>query len=289
MKNWTDQLPLYGCLTGIELPDSGFEVIPGVSLRSVFVDMFGTSLLAFAPPPTPKAPHPGPWVPINGGYTFKSRVQVSITDVSSFDSLSPSAVAWLVAAMLRLQLPSPVRMAVLAAMPFDKMEVTHEPWPITFESATHQVGPYRTPSTVASEEDFLWLRTALPVASRLYHEERFFRAFSVYDQAQWSPTLEMGTVLVWTAIEALFDLGGEREKTKAICRALADYVSDGPSDRDRAFQVIRDMYGMRGSVVHNGGRVAPEDAIQSYQFAKVAFRRCIIDGKLPPSPQRVLQ
>jgi hypothetical protein len=99
----------------------------------------------------------------------------------------------------------------------------------------------------------------------------------------------MGTVLVWTAIEALFNLWGEREKTKAVCRALADYVGDGKSDRDRAYQVIRDMYGKRGSVVHYGSRVKPREAIQSYQFAKVAFRRCIIEGALPPSPQRVLQ
>lgn len=289
MKAWPDTLPLYGCLTGIELPDSGFEAALGVTLSSVFVDMFGTSLLAFAPPPKPKAPHPGPWIPVNGGYTFKSRTQVAITDVSAFDGLTPSAVAWLVAAMLRLQMASPVRMAVLAAMPFDMMKSTPEPWPIPFESATHHIGPYRTNSAAATEEDLRWLRGALPVAARLYHEERFFRAFSVYDQAQWSPTLEMGTVLVWTAIEALFDLGGEREKTKAICRALADYVGDGQSDRDRAYQVIRDMYGKRGSVVHYGGRVKPEDAIQSYQFAKVAFRRCIIDGRLPPALQRVLQ
>ena len=94
-------------------------------------------------------------------------------------------------------------MAVVAGTSFAMMKETRELWPVAFESATHQIGPYRTDSAVAGDEDLLWLRRALPVAARLYHEERFYRAFSVYDQAQWSPTLEMGTVLVWTAIEAL--------------------------------------------------------------------------------------
>lgn len=287
MIDWRDAVPLYGCLTGIELPEGLFEAAPGVTLSSVFVDMFGTSLLAFAPPANANSPHPGPWVPVHGGYTFRSRVQAAVTDMSAFDGLTPSAVAWLVAAMLRLQMNAPVRLAVLAAIPFDMMKATREPWPVAFESAMHQLGPYREDSAVAADEDLRWLRGALPTAARLYHEERFFRAFSVYDQAQWSPTLEMGTVLIWTAIEALFDLGGAREKTKAVCRALADYVGDGQSDRDLAYQIIRDTYGKRGGFVHYGSPVEPQAAIQSYLFAKVAFRRCIIDGVLPPSTQRL--
>ena len=53
-------LPLYGCLTGIELPDDLFEPVSGITLRTVFVDMFGGSMLSFGPPPKPSAPHPAP-------------------------------------------------------------------------------------------------------------------------------------------------------------------------------------------------------------------------------------
>jgi len=91
----------------------------------------------------------------------------------------------------------------------------------------------------------------------------------------------MGSVLVGRAIEALFDLSAECDKTRANCRLLTAYVEHGQSDRDRAYQVIRDMYARRSSVVHYGGRVTVQEAIQSYHFAKVPFRRCIIEDRLP--------
>jgi hypothetical protein len=56
-----------------------------------------------------------------GGYTFESRVEIAISDISSLGGLSPTVVAWLVAAVLRLQIETPVRMAVLGGMPFDEM------------------------------------------------------------------------------------------------------------------------------------------------------------------------
>jgi hypothetical protein len=99
----------------------------------------------------------------------------------------------------------------------------------------------------------------------------------------------MSAVLVWTAIEALFDLGAERDKTRAICKALSDYVSTSRADRDRAYQVIQDLYKKRGRVVHVGRSVDPSDFMQSLQLARVAFRRVLIDGELPMSPDFRIQ
>jgi hypothetical protein len=94
------------------------ELVPGITLRRVFVDMFGASMLAFAPPQTKSAPHPAPWIAVRGGYSFESRVEVAISDTSSLSGLNATAVAWMIAAVLRLQTETPVRMAVLGGMPF---------------------------------------------------------------------------------------------------------------------------------------------------------------------------
>ncbi len=168
-------------------------------------------------------------------------------------------------------------------MPFDEMGGREEAAAaVLFEDAHQHVGIFREQRAKATRNNLYWLKHFLPVAARLLRQERFFRAFSVYEQAQWSSTVDISTVLVWTAIEALFDLGHQRDKTRAICTALSEYVSTSPSDRDRAYQVVRDMLHKRGSVVHVGRSIDTKDFVQSFQFARVAFRRVLIDGALPP-------
>jgi hypothetical protein len=114
-------------------------------------------------------------------------------------------------------------------MPFDTLgERRQEIRAIAFESAPHQIGTFKARRLEATKDELSWLRDMLPVAARLYHDERFFRSFSVYDQAQWTPTPEIGTVLIWTAIEILFDLASEREKTKRSARRYL--ITSGPTD-----------------------------------------------------------
>ncbi len=281
--------PIYGCLSGIELSKEKVEILPGVALRRVYVDTFGATMMAFGPPPTVTSPHPAPWVAVQGGFIFESRVEVALTDMRAFDGLVPSVALWLVAAVLRLRVSAPIRLAVIGNMPFDNMrELSQKAHAVAFESAPHQFGMFTAARSEASEDEILWLREMLPIAARLYHDERFFRAFSVYDQAQWTPTPEMGTVLVWTAIEILFDLAGEREKTKEICGALSDYVAVDRPDRDRAYQVIQSLYYKRGQTVHAGRGLAPEDVMQSYRLASTAFQRVLIDGSLPLSRSKTV-
>ena len=235
--------PIYGCITGIQIPKDRIEILPGIVLRRVYVDTFGTTTMAFAPPPTPKSPHPGPWAAVRGGFTFSGRVEVGLADSNACCGLKPLVAIWLVAAVLRLRTPTPIRLAVVANMPFDSIgENPREGQAVAFENSPHQIGSYSAENIEASEDQISWLRDTLPEASRLYHDERFSRAFSVSDQALWTPTAEMGTVLVWTAVEILFDLGTQRGKTKAICRALSEYVGESQADRDRAYQVIQDLY-----------------------------------------------
>lgn len=279
-------IPLYGCLTGLELPDSRIEVLHGIVLRRVYVDTFGATMMAFAPP-TISRPYQEPWAAVQGGFTFESRVEIAITDARACDGMAPSVVAWLVAAVLRLHVKSPIRLAVIANMPFDQMSKS---WSkveaIAFETAPQQTGVFTAQHIEASELHLSWLKEKLPVAARLYHEERFFRAFSIYDQSLWSPSPETSNMLIWTAIEILFDLGREREKNKAISGALSAYVAADRPDRDRAYQVIQGLYHKRGQAIHAGRRMDTEDIIQSHQLARAAFQRALINGKLPPSSAR---
>ncbi|HLY44978.1 MAG TPA: hypothetical protein VKQ73_05320 [Stellaceae bacterium] len=265
------------------------EVLPGLIFKRVYVDTFGATMMAFAPPPTEGAPHPTPWAAVRGGFSFEGRVQIELTDMSIWDGLTPSVAVWLVAAVLRLRVAAPIRLAVIGNMPFHEMGGRwKEVKAVAFESAPRQIGAFTANCIEATEVEILWLRNTLPVAARLYRDERFFRAFSLYDQAQWTPTAEIGTVLVWTAIEILFDLTGTLEKTKAICNALSNYVAADRSDRDHAYQVIRKLYYVRGKTIHAGRSMTAPDVIQSFRLASVAFERVLMEGKLPPQQGKTL-
>jgi hypothetical protein len=278
--------PVYACLTGIELQSDVIDILPGLSLRRVYVDTFGATMMALAPPPTPKSHHPAPWVAVRGGFNFEGRVEVELADMRAYDGVTPSVIIWLVAAILRLHVRTPIRLAVLGNMPFHKMGAHYKTaHAIAFESASHQIGEFNAFRTEVGAEDLEWLRDMLPVAARLYHNERFFRAFSVFDQAQWTPTPELGAMLVWTSIEILFDLASERAKTRAICKALSEYVAADQADRDRAYQVIQELYFQRGRTVHAGRSIAHEDILQLFRIVRVAFKRTLIDGHVPVSPK----
>jgi hypothetical protein len=99
----------------------------------------------------------------------------------------------------------------------------------------------------------------------------------------------MGTLLIWTAIEILFDLSGEQGETKAICSALSEYVASDAQDRDRAYNVIRELYEKRGRIVHAGREIEARDFGQSFALARAAFRNVLGTAELPRSRSRVLQ
>ena len=151
------------------------------------------------------------------------------------------------------------------------------------------MGIFRTQFTELTREDVAWVSHALSVAARLYHDDRFMRAFTVFDESLWSGRTQVGTVLLWTAMEILFDLSGAQHKTKAICSSLSAYVAADEPDRDRAYNVIRELYEKRGRVVHSGRTVEKQDYAQSFALARAAFVKVLDTEQLPPSQTQLLQ
>jgi len=276
-----DVLPIYGSVTGITLPINTFHVCEGIELRKGFFKIFSAPMLAFAEPATPNTHTPGPWVAIHGGFSFKSRVELVIQNLNAFDDFTPSQAMWIVAALLRLHIEAPIRINVVANVPLANLPEHKNAQALSFEAAPLQVGLFRADQADLDVEGLNWLSSALPVAARLFHDERFNRAFTLYDAATWADRIELATVLLWTSVEVLFDLGGERNKTKAICSALAEYVAHDARDRDRAYNVIRDLYGKRGSIVHAGQNIHQNDFAQSYSIVRAMFRNVLGRQALP--------
>ena len=276
------ELPLYGCLTGLILPVENFELAPGLTLRRAYFDIFDAPMMAFAPPEKPHSHHPAPWVAVRGGFTFQSRVELAIHDLGPLDGFSPSLAAWLIAALFRLRIEAPVRIPALAKVPLKQLSNTNGTAD-AFESAPYHIGLFRGMHATLTLEDLQWAATTLPIAARFCHDDRFMRAFSIFDESVWSLRVELGTILIWTAIEILFDKSAEQSKTKAICSALSEFVASSPEDRDRAYNMIRDLYEKRGRIVHVGQKIDPNDFGQSFAFARAAFMNVLNRNKLPPA------
>jgi hypothetical protein len=261
-----------------------FEISPGLILRRTFVDTFGARMMAFSPPTVPKGVHPTPWAAVEGSFGFEGRVELLIDDQGVPDGFDPSSTAWLVAALFRLRLQAPVRMAVLANMPFGSMaERWQKVQAIAYESAPNQWGVFSAPSVNATDDDLTWVKVSVPIVARLYHDERFQRAFAIYDEATWSPQKELAIILIWTAMEILFDVSAEQNKTRAISETTSKWIAVDEPDKDRADSVIRDLYQKRGRVVHVGKQIERNDFAQSLMIARAAFGNAVGRGKLPPS------
>jgi hypothetical protein len=272
------ELPLFGVVTGIEIPADDITLLGGVALKRQFADIFSTPLMAYVAP-EPGMHHPAPWTAVEGGTFLRCRVEIQITTADSLGGLSPTILAWLIAALLRLHLDAPIRLAAVRNMSFTK-DNANEPSGKLFEAAPVQWGVFHPGQdfVLATDSNLAWLRRQLPRAIALWHEERFQRSFTIFDQSRWSATADACAVMLWTAIEILLETSALQDKGKLISQRLAALVAADAADKERAQQVIRALYRNRGSIVHAGGTMERRDFIQLFRLATVAFQNAVVLG-----------
>ncbi len=182
IKQDKDTLPLYGSVTGIALPGEQVNVARGVALRRGLFDTFSTPMMGFSEPP--EGGHtPRPWVAVDGAYqSFQARAELAIESLAGFEDFAPSQAMWLIAALLRLRIEAPVRVTAVANVPLATLKERTDIWPLSFEDAPHQNGLFRAGRVDVTADDIEWLSDMLPVAARFFHEERFMRALTIFDE-----------------------------------------------------------------------------------------------------------
>ncbi len=263
------------------LPCETFDIAKGIRLRNIFADIFTTPMMAYSSP-DPGTHHPAPWSAVAGGSFFECRTELEISTLESCMGFSTKTVAWLIVAIMRLHLDGPIRLAALSNKPFQK-EHASASGGFLFEAAPVQWGIFnpnqRAVPTTAS--NLAWFARELPLTLSLWPDERFQRAFAIFDEARWSANDASAVTMLWTAVEILLGVSASRDKGRVISAKLSGLIGKDPGEQEKVLPVIRDLYQKRGSIVHAGGKMAMRDFIQLFRFVSVAFQRTIVGGHLP--------
>lgn len=275
-------LPLFGALSGVTLFEPKCELIPGVTIEAGVVELLQTAAIAFAEPEEPNRHHPGPWAAVNGGSILKCRAIISITQLQpEFPVPTSSLLLYLVAASVRLQVDSPVRLALISSDPFAPGMPSR---PSAFEVHTTHGGAFRSETQQLGASDIRSLKLSIPNFIRLFQDVRFNRAWTMFDAAQWCPGPDAATGMMWSAIETLFGIGAiSRGKGKALARSASDFLATDRSQRDRFYQEITELYEERGGIVHNGRRPNLDKVGATFGLAKDLFSSIVRTGLMPPA------
>lgn len=279
--------PLFAGLGRVTIEGlTSVELAPGLELRPSFAHVFAAPMVALAPPPTPKAPHPGPWHALEGGGDAESiHVELSLAEGARPFDLSRMATIRFVAAAFRLVSSQPVSMPLLCNVPLAEAK---EP------GRKVRVWKLERPLAISGQPVKLTegfghsLRAFLPDVQVLGADNDLARAFSLADGMWWLPTLEAQMTTIWAAIEMLMR-PGRRDTTKELGRAIRAYASFDRSSGDRLYQDVTRLYGRRSSYAHAGAQLTPGDIRDSYMILRTILLRAFQERKRPPMPPDIVQ
>ena len=269
---------LFGGISGLVLPAEQYEVAPGLTLTQTYAYLIAPFILAFAPPPRPGTPHPGPWSSLSErGLTILAEVRLAKGVIPwGFDRINS---LWFLVALLRLRLALPLQMPVLADRAFASASAAGETAnliPAEVNLFQLLTAPRRNPSLA----DLDWIRDHIGTAAALMDEPVFNRAMQTFDIAIATHSPGAGIVIAWASIETLIRPGSGRI-TERVCRALAAHLKPPGSQRDRAFTEIAASYRDRGGAAHAGTVPEAKEFQTAFRLARAALVKTIEVGALP--------
>jgi hypothetical protein len=212
--------PLYALLAGLII-DQPLEVSPGITLEPVDSRVFSHPMLSVGVQENGK-PSPGPWAQVYGASQHHNCL-VEMQFQTHADKLfprSPMAIS-IMLAVIRLSCPKFVRCPVAAGRAFTAENIGAGLKPVAFELHFPQSGPFDTNSPELTPfEAGLLQRLSLPIA-HAFQDVRFYRAYQIFDQAQWCTSPDAALALIWASIEHLLEIGDARSKGDVMAREIA--------------------------------------------------------------------
>jgi hypothetical protein len=272
---------LHGGIAGVEIEPIEFNLAPGLMIRRTFAHVMAPYLLAFAPPPRPKAPHPAPWKAARGGVGFDVLAEIALATEARPTKFTRLNTLWWVLALIRLRTGAAARMPVVSDTPYAEVPRREEEpvlWPIEMAPAHLRLRP--DPPTVLAVADLEWVRDHLISGAALMDDASFNRAMQTLDGVTWAHSSGAAIIITWAAIETLFR-PGRQDVARKLATAVAIYLQPPGSERDRVFQRVRTLYEVRGDTAHASKPPQTEELFDSLSIARAAFCKAIEGRELP--------
>jgi hypothetical protein len=273
-----ESIALFGGLEGINLNGKRFVITEGIELAPTFAHCFSYFMAAFAPPPTPRAPHPPPWHALRGGgVSFDIGAELIIKESTPNFGLTRVETLNLVMALMRLLSGLTPRTPMISDQSFsDVLESQKQPNVFAWETL-----PFGYRTTVEVTDSFAsGLGECLPRAARLLAVPEFRRSFQLFDAVTWLPTSAARLTAIWTAIETAIR-PGRRNIAKNLARCLGDLIGEDRTERDRICNQALKLYGERGSSAHDSQDADFGAIRESQMLARSMFIRIISNEQMP--------
>lgn len=269
---------LHAALYGVDLPVDEWAVSDGLLLKKTFAHLIAPYVLAFAPPPHPRAPHPGPWMSLAGGGLDMTAELTLAADVrpTGFDRVN---TLWFVLALLRMRTGQDMQLPFIADRPIDQLAANttnSQVTPVELQMFRLRQGSPR-PMSIAELE---WLTRHFSAAAEMMDDPVFNRAFQTFDSIVWAHSAGAGIVVAWACIETLVR-PGQRQITDRLAKSVAVLLEPAGPARSRLFARVREGYEARGGSVHDSRAPDADQLAFACKLAREVITRVIEARTMP--------
>jgi hypothetical protein len=267
--------------SGISLDIERFDLIDRVVLRSTSAHFMAPFLVAFAPAP-PGMHHPGPWKSVIGGLEYDILFELFIP-VSAAENLeySPSIIAWVTTALLRLRTGSNLTAPIASNVSFDRAVGVVESGKFQAIEVETKILSLRDSKQHVTIEDLEWIRDHMGQVLRLFVSDPQFRLIlEAFDETIFTRTLDLGLLQLWAALEALFS-PSRTELRYRVSTNIASYLLDPGNERMDLQKRIKKLYDARSAVAHGRDAEIEESLNETYALVRQVIERIIAENKVP--------
>lgn len=275
-------------LTGLDIEKETIDLGEGISLKGTYAHLMAPFIVAFKPAEAGK-PHPAPWKPARGGFTFDINAELMVPANIENKFNDKTEVVRIIIFLLRLGCNPAILAPVFSNYSFEIIPEMDDNSTILIPFETnHRHFPLGVSGSQLCPESIKWVKDNWGVTYRLVAESpEFSLAVEALNSGQFVQNTTLTMVSLWGALEALFSPANSELKFR-VSSLIASYIEEPGVKRLEAQKSIAKLYDKRSSAAHGKPKHGGDDLLATFNLlGKVLCK--IINEKEVPSKEKLEQ